>query len=102
MSMTNSGANFPVQTVAWEEFVKLTGISVDHLNEIIALGWITTSPALDERYSFKDSDIYRVRKLERICGDFELPVIGGTIIVDLLDRIDRLERMVRRLNDMEQ
>ena len=101
MSMSSNGASFPVQAVTWEEFINLTGISSEHLNEIIALGWISASPAQDERYSFKDSDIYRVRKLERICGDFELPVIGGTIIVDLLDRIDRLESLVRRLNELE-
>ena len=42
-----------------------------------------------------------MRKLERICCDFELPVLGGTIIVDLLERIDSLERKVRRLQYFE-
>ena len=46
-------------------------------------------------------DIYRVRKLERICCDFELPVLGGTIIVDLLERVDQLERRVRDLRGLE-
>ena len=50
---------------------------------------------------FRDADIYRVRKLERICCDFELPVVGGTIIVDLLERIDVLERTVRGLRGFE-
>jgi len=43
-----------------------------------------------------------VRKLERICCDFELPVLGGTIIVDLLERIDSLERRVQRLQHFEE
>ena len=42
-----------------------------------------------------------MRKLERICCDFELPVLGGTIIVDLLERIDALERAVRSLKNFE-
>ena len=41
-------------------------------------------------------------KLERICwAIFELPVVGGTIIVDLLERIDVLERTVRGLRGFE-
>ena len=43
-----------------------------------------------------------MRKLERICCDFELPVLGGTIIVDLLERIDALERSVRSLQKFEE
>ena len=46
-------------------------------------------------------DIYRARKLERICCDFELPVLGGVIIVDLLERVDQLERRVRDLRGLE-
>ena len=37
-----------------------------------------------------------------ICCDFELPVVGGTIIVDLLERIDALERQVRALQGFEE
>lgn len=90
----------PANTIAWEEFVEITGIAPEHLNEILSLGWIHTinpNPPM-----FQDSDVYRVRKLERICCDFELPVIGGTIIVDLLERIDKLERMVQQLNNLEE
>ena len=42
-----------------------------------------------------------MRKLERICCDFELPVVGGTIIVDLLERIDALEHKVREPQGLE-
>lgn len=101
MSMSNKDPNLPVNVVALEEFIELTGISPEHLKEIVALGWIHTKSEEDSAQMYLDADIYRVRKLERICCDFELPVIGGTIIVDLLDRIDRLERLVRQLNDLE-
>lgn len=87
--------------VAVEEFVELTGISPEHLEELLALDWLETRLSATKTRLFRDADIYRVRKLERICCDFELPVIGGTIIVDLLERIDRLERLVSRINHFE-
>lgn len=103
MSMTskNSTLPSPSEVLAWEEFVELTGINPDHLREIISLGWIDARTSASNIQMFRDKDIYRVRKLERICCDFELPVIGGTIIVDLLERIDRLERLVRELDKLE-
>ena len=100
MSMISKSNSLPTSSnvLAWDEFVELTGVTPAHLQEIIALGWIDSRTGASETYMFHDSDIYRVRKLERICGDFELPVIGGTIIVDLLERIDRLEQMVRAID----
>lgn len=102
MSMTSKKTTLPSPSdvMALEEFVEITGISPEHLQEIMALGWIDTRTSAAQATMFRDSDIYRVRKLERICCDFELPVIGGTIIVDLLERIDRLERMVRELDNL--
>lgn len=96
----NKNSNLPMQSeaLAWDEFVELTGVPPTHLTELVELGWLAseTGPRV-----FQDEDIMRVRKLERICGAFELPVIGGTIIVDLLERVDRLERLVRALNQLE-
>ena len=76
-----------------DEFLQLTGLSAERFHDIVALGWLEVT----KDYSFSDADIYRVRKLVRICTDFDLPVIGGTIIVDLLERIAALEETVRRL-----
>lgn len=103
MSMTGKAPTLPSpsEVMAWEEFVELTGITPEHLREIISLGWIESRTSAAESQMFRDADVYRVRKLERICCDFELPVIGGTIIVDLLERIDRLERLVRELNNYQ-
>lgn len=102
MSMTNKAPTLPSPSdvMAVEEFMEITGISPEHLQEIVALGWIDARISATDSQMFRDVDIYRVRKLERICCDFEIPVIGGTIIVDLLDRIDRLERVVRDLNNL--
>lgn len=92
---------FPSTVMALEEFVEITGVTPEHLQELVSLGWIEARVSASQAQMFRDADVYRVRKLERICCDFELPIIGGTIIVDLLDRIDRLERIVRDLNNLE-
>ena len=87
--------------MAWEEFVEITGVAPERLQELVALGWIESRTSATQVLMFRDADIYRVRKLERICCDFELPVVGGAIIVDLLERIDVLERTVRSLQGFE-
>ena len=89
------------QYLVWAEFMELADISPSRLGELIDMGWIETRPAgggSDAEHLFRETDIYRVRKLDRICADFELPALGGVIIVDLLDRIDALEKKVRELN----
>ena len=87
--------------LVWEEFIASTGIDPDRLRELLSLGWLEADRGRGEEILFRDVDIYRVRKLERICCDFDLPVLGGTIIVDLLERVDQLERKVKALHDME-
>jgi chaperone modulatory protein CbpM len=91
------------QYLVWAEFMELTGIHATRIGELIEIGWIearTASGGGDANFLFREMDVYRVRKLERICEDFELPVLGGAIIVDLLDRIDDLEKKVRELNGL--
>ena len=104
MSMTPKNPTLPAPStvMVWEEFIQITGVHPERLQELLALGWIETRGSAAQQYLFRDADIYRVRKLERICCDFELPVLGGTIIVDLLERIDSLERMVQRLQHYEE
>ena len=103
MSMTKKSPSLPVPStvMAWEEFVEITGVAPERLQELVALGWIESRTSATQVLMFRDADIYRVRKLERICCDFELPVVGGTIIVDLLERIDALEHKVRELQGLE-
>lgn len=92
----------PSAVMVREEFLRATGIAPEHLEELLGLGWLQAWADGPAGHLFRDADVYRVRKLERICCDFELPVLGGTIIVDLLERIDTLERMVQRLRRFEQ
>lgn len=46
---------------------------------------------------FRQVDVYRTRKLDRLCNDFELPSLAGAMIVDLLERIEDLENRLREL-----
>ena len=98
MSMVKKGYELPSPSefMAWAEFLELTGVHPDRLTEIVEMGWVQSHCTGDTSRLFRSVDIYRVRKLERICCDFELPALGGTIIVDLLERIDVLERLLRQ------
>ncbi|MBO4300856.1 MAG: MerR family transcriptional regulator [Desulfovibrio sp.] len=104
MSIMQKIPSLPVPSTVMvrEEFIRATGIAPDHLEELLGLGWLEASADGSRQRLFRDTDIYRVRKLERICCDFDLPVLGGTIIVDLLERIDTLERLVQRLRRFEE
>ena len=102
MSMQSKQAYLPGRSpyLVRAEFMEVTGIHPSRISELIEMEWIETRLAGgggDPQHLFREVDIYRVRKLERICADFELPVLGGAIIVDLLDRIDALEKQVREL-----
>lgn len=77
--------------VAWAEFIELTGIEEARIQELMELGWLTPERHAGESPLFRHVDVYRVRKVYRICHDFELPALAGTIIVDLLHRIQELE-----------
>ena len=80
-----------------EEFLLQTGLNQEKFQDVLSLGWVQTEKDEEDNLLFSDTDIYRVRKLMRICSDFDLPVIGGTIIVDLLERVAALEATVRQL-----
>lgn len=92
----NSELPTPSEYMAWAEFVELTGVQPERLTEIVEMGWVEPRRTGDASHLFRSVDIYRVRKMERICCDFELPAVGGAIIVDLLERIDALERLLRQ------
>lgn len=85
--------------ISWFEFIDLTGSHPTRLGDLIEIGWLEPAKTRGDTYLFRIRDVYRVRKLERLCRDFELQSIGASIIVDLLARIEYLERKVR---DLEQ
>lgn len=83
--------------VAWAEFLDQTDMPAERVHELIELGWLEPAGRSAHALLFRKSDIYRTRKLVRLCEDFELPCVAGTIIVDLLDRIETLETRLREL-----
>lgn len=88
--------------ISWAEFIEITAVHPTRLGELMELGWLNPARTGQEEYLFTRRDVYRIRKLERICSDFSITAIGGSIIVDLLERIDQLERKVQELEQLVQ
>lgn len=86
------------ERLSFAQLQELTGLDPTIVGELIELGWITPERTLADAYLFRPRDLYRLKKLERIRRDFELPLLGASIVVDLLERIERLENKVRELN----
>lgn len=92
-------ASLPARStlIAWAEFVEMTAASPDLLLEVIDLGWIEPLRTGGEEFLFSPADAWRIGRLARICRDFEVSPLAGSIIVDLLGRIEDLERQVADL-----
>ena len=93
-----SGGIVPSSLVGRVEVLSLTGCSEDVLNDGLDLGWIVPAKSTAAQMLFSSSHIYRLRKLMRICKDFDIPVTAGVIIVDLLQRVDELEERVKAMS----
>ena len=80
MSMTPKKPSLPVPStvMVWQEFLEATGIAPERLQELVGLGWIEARTSAAQDFLFRDVDIYRVRKLERICCDFEHYYCGSS------------------------
>ena len=85
--------------IVWGEFLELTGTTPDLLSELMDIGWLKPTRTAEAALLFRQDDVYRIRKLERLCSDFELHTLGGSIVMDLLDRIATLELRIRELTD---
>jgi len=83
--------------IPWDEFLRQTGVHPIQLGELIELGWVAAVQTSRGEYLFELRDVYRIRKFERLCRDFDLPPQGGCILVDLLARIEYLESRTREL-----
>jgi len=81
--------------VSWEEFIGKTGIHPLRLSELVEMEWIEYDLTDQDRYLFPEKEIFRVKRLLRICKDFELPTLAGMIIVDLIERIEFLEKQIK-------
>ena len=86
--------------IAWTQFMELTGLHPSFVGELIELGWLAPQLTQGSEYLFKHRDVYRVKKLSRLCKDLDISMEGGSIIVDLLERIELLEKRVRELEQL--
>lgn len=93
------GSGLPAKSslIAWAQFLELTGLHPSFVGELIELGWLAPQRTEGSVYLFRQRDVYRVKKLSRLCADLEINPVGGSIIVDLLERIEGLEKRVRDL-----
>lgn len=97
-SITRKPQDLPVESgyLSEEEFLAATGLLAEQLAELVHLEWLGALE-FEQAVIYSPTDVDRVRRLARLCRDFELSVVGGTVVVDLLDRISQLEEEVRRL-----
>ncbi|THB68056.1 MAG: MerR family transcriptional regulator [Desulfovibrio sp.] len=91
------GVPVPTKRITFVEVVELTGVHPSRIGELVELGWLQPRKTSEQEYLFLHSDVYRIRKFERLSKDFGLSCMGGTIIVDLLDRIEFLEQKVKEM-----
>jgi chaperone modulatory protein CbpM len=85
------------ERIGTRQFLELTGLSEDTLAELVRMDWIVPARTAQQECLFVHVDVLRVRKYRRLCADFELSPVAGTIIVDLLERIEQLEERLRVL-----
>lgn len=100
MTLLHTWSAMPVasERIAKMEFLELTGIAEEELMELVRMEWLEPIRTAQEEMLFLGRDVPRVRKYVRLCADFELSPIAGTIIVDLLHRIETLERRIHELD----
>jgi chaperone modulatory protein CbpM len=85
------------EMIAWAQFMDLTGLHPSFVGELIELGWLSPQRTHGSELLFRHRDVYRAKKLFRLCHDLEINPVGGSIIVDLVERIEELEKRVRDL-----
>lgn len=95
----SDGKNLPERSelVAWSELVERTRVEPACMAELVEMGWIEPLRTGSEEYLFRQRDVYRIKKLLRLCRDLEISYAGGSIIVDLLERVEELEGQIAEL-----
>jgi len=96
----------------WVEFTKEAGIAEQRAKDFLDLGWLQPINAASDGNLDKDIntendkillrqvDVFKARKANRLCVDFEIPSLAGAIIVDLLEKIDTLEVQLKEKNNI--
>ncbi|EPR42779.1 hypothetical protein dsx2_2696 [Desulfovibrio sp. X2] len=94
----NESDNLPAPSalIAWAEVLEIAHIGTDRIAEIIELGWIEPVRS-GEDFLFHPEDVYRMKKLNRLCNDIGMSTMAGTIVVDLIERVEELEARISEL-----
>jgi chaperone modulatory protein CbpM len=87
----------PSELIAWTRLVELTCVEPATMAELLDMGWVDPVRTQADEYLFRSRDVYRIKKLQRLCHDLEISHAAGCIIVDLIDRVERLEQELSEL-----
>lgn len=96
ITIRRSGPPATSDLLSSAEFAERTKALPELIVECLELGWIEAVRTTEDRL-FYARDVLKVRKLTRIMRDFDIPLIGSSIIVDLTGRIEELEKRVDEL-----
>ncbi len=83
--------------ISQNDFLQQTEITIERIEELLELGWLKAAQKTENSLMFNSHDVYRVRKLERLCLDFEIQALPAAIIVDLLTKVESLEAELAEL-----
>ncbi len=97
IKVTQSDVPSTSRLISREDFILQTSLSTEKLEELLEMGWLKATQKTKTTLLFVPSDVYKVRKLERICLDFEVETLPAAIIVDLLDKVESLEAELAEL-----
>ncbi len=94
-----SQSDFPSKSrlITREEFLSQTSLELERFEELMEMGWLKAAQKTETTLLFLPTDVYKVRKLERICKDFDIQALPAAIIVDLLERVEALEAQISEL-----
>lgn len=86
--------------LAFTQILEMTGLAESTLLELIEYEWISPVQTGDGHMLFGSRDLYRLKKLTRLCHDLEISAAGSSIIVDLLERIEQLETRIDEMRKL--
>lgn len=98
MRLRSEMGEMPIRStlIVRAEFVELSNTTPLRVDELLDMGWLEPTRTAESAQLFRAADVYRLRKLERLCADFDLHTLAGTIVVELLERIEELERQLKK------
>lgn len=79
------------RAIRFDEVLTLSGLPEPILRDLIDLEVLRPVRSGDNVYVFSQSDLYRLRKMNRLRRTFDLDGVALSLVMDLLERIDYME-----------